>query len=80
MQENKNYFDEQCANAQELFLKTDLMDDALFAPPEPDPEFGVRFAPGPKDAKRPRDAHYFDSVLVQRVYGREVADVLGVGG
>ena len=76
LERDRKYFDKQCEKAQRLFLKTELMDDALFAPPEPDPEFGVRFAPAPERTHK-TDARYFDSVLVQRVYGREVGDVLG---
>ena len=64
-------------HAQELFLKTELMDDSLFAAPEPDPEFGVRFRLVREGTGEPKTARYFDSVLVQRVYGREIADILG---
>ena len=76
LERDRAYFDEQCEKAQRLFLKTELMDDALFAPPEPDPEFGVRFEPAQEQPRGP-SARYFDSVLVQRVYGRAVGDVLG---
>lgn len=53
------------------------MDDSLFAAPEPDPEFGVRFRLIREGTGEPKTARYFDSVLVQRVYGREIADILG---
>lgn len=57
----------------------DPLDDDLFATPEPDAAFGVRFRPAPADGKAKKRTTYFDSVLVQRVYGRETGEVLGVG-
>ena len=79
LENNKKHFDEQCALAQELFLMADPLDDDLFTTPEPDAAFGVRFRPAPGDGKAKKRATYFDSVLVQRVYGRETGEVLGVG-